>query len=125
MKIKIRKTDSIFSLQVRAKAGWLCESCGDGYGNNPQGLHASHYWGRGRENTRFDFDNCMALCFYCHMHLGHGDRRDEYTELMIKKLGNKGFKELKVRAFMYKKRDDKLVMLALSQGNNKTSTPLS
>lgn len=118
MKIKIRKVDTLFSNQVRERANWKFESCHKDYRNNRQGLHCSHYFGRGRENTRFDFDNCMALCMYCHLQLGHGDRREEYTELMIKRLGNKGFKNLKIRAYQFKKKDDKLISLWLNKNGN-------
>jgi len=53
-KIKIRKADSLFSNYIRRRADWKCEACGKDYLTNKQGLHCSHYWGRGRENTRFD-----------------------------------------------------------------------
>ena len=69
----------------------------------------SHYWGRGRENTRFDEDNCISLCSLpCHQSWGHGDGREEYTEFMKKRLGKKGFEDLMLRAHIYKKKDDQM-----------------
>jgi hypothetical protein len=34
------------------------------------GLHCSHYHGRGKWATRFDPDNCRALCYGCHSYVG-------------------------------------------------------
>ncbi len=115
MRIKIRPADTLFSNFVRERAGWRCEYCFKDYSDNPKGLHCSHYWGRGRENTRFDSENCVALCFYHHNKLGHGDDRDFYTEFMVKRLGQKGFNNLKVRAFQYCKKDDKLALMYIKQ----------
>ncbi len=109
-KTKLRKTDKMFSLLIRERDGWRCRACGDkskNYGCNRQGLHCSHYYSRGRENTRFDFDNCIALCTYHHNQWGHGEERGDYTEYMIERLGQRGFVDLKERANTYKKRNDK------------------
>jgi hypothetical protein len=76
-----------------------------------QGLHNSHYWGRARESTRFEPDNCIALCYGCHRIWGHGDGRDEYTAFMKKKLGEKRWKTLMLQANAYQKKDDKLMTL--------------
>ncbi len=113
MKIKIRRADKLFSDYIRTRDKWICQNCG----NKPdkQGLHCSHYWGRGRESTRFEPDNCISLCFYCHLKLGHGDGRDRYRMLMIKRLGEKRFKSLEIQAETYKKKDDTLVILWLKQ----------
>ena len=39
---------------------------------------------------------------------GHGDGRGDYVAFMKKRLGDKGYDLLQVRAYAYKKRDDKL-----------------
>ena len=119
LKTKERKTDTKFSRYVRTRDGWRCIACGDNskdYSENKRGLHCSHYWGRGHENTRFDPENCIALCWYHHKFgWGHGDGRNEYTSYMRKKLGDKGFDLLDVRAHTYKKRDDKLDEIIIKQ----------
>lgn len=46
----------------------------------------------------------------CHMRWG-GDYRDEYTEFKKKQLGEKGFKDLMVRAHTYAKKDRKLALM--------------
>lgn len=110
-KTKIDPTDQLFSLYIREKADWKCEYCHKDCSTNHRGIHTSHYWGRGRENTRYDPENSNAFCFHCHMRLGHGDGRDEYRAFKIKQLGEKGFKDLEIRAHQYKKKDRKLSYL--------------
>ena len=108
---KIDKADKMFSLYIRTRAKWKCEYCGKDYTSNHQGLHTSHYFSRAKESTRFDPANCIALCTYHHHYLGHGDGRDEYKELMIKRLGKKGFQSLTVEAMTVKKRDRKMAYI--------------
>ncbi len=112
MNIKLRPADVKFSLYIRYRDGWKCCFCKKQYYPPTQGLQNSHFWGRARENTRFDPDNCDALCFSCHQFLG-GDGREEYIAFKKKQLGDKGYTDLKIRAFTYKKKDDKLVLLWL------------
>lgn len=115
MKIKLRSTDTLFSKIVRTRDGWKCQRCGNQFTPPTSGLHCSHYFGRGRENTRFDLDNCIALCYGCHRLWGHGDLRDEYTAYMKRKLGEVGFQNLQIRSNLYKHRDDKADMIWLKQ----------
>ena|SRR3990167_286321 len=113
MKIKIRPADKLFSEYIRRRDKWTCQNCLRK--PDKQGLHCSHYWSRGRESVRFEPDNCLSLCFYCHLKLGHGDGRDGYRELMIRRLGEKRFKSLEIQANTYRKKDDKLIILFLKQ----------
>lgn len=105
-KIKIRKTDTLFSLYIRRRDNWTCCRCHKKYKEGNRALNNSHYWSRGHESTRFDPENCDAICFGCHNLWGHGDERDLYKKFKIKQLGEEGFKILDVRAHTYKKRDD-------------------
>jgi len=66
--------DYWFSMCVRERANWTCESCGKHYEPwvgvkgemaNP-GLHASHFIGRANYSVRFDPLNVDAHCAYCH-----------------------------------------------------------
>jgi hypothetical protein len=67
------------------------------------------------------------LCFSGHQYLG-GDGREEYIEFKKKQLGEEGYKKLKLRAFAYRKKDDKLALIAIKQlmndltGNHTRST---
>jgi len=112
MKVKLRPTDTAFSNYIRERDNWTCQRCRTKYDKysteDRQGLHNSHYWGRGHEGTRFEVDNCIALCYGCHRLWGHGDQRDQYKDYTIRKLGEARFKSLMVQAHTYKKRDDKM-----------------
>jgi hypothetical protein len=112
---KIDPADKYFSEYIRKKANWKCEYCKKDYSDNHQGLHCSHYWSRIHESTRYDPDNCMALCFYHHQILGHGEGRDEYKRIMIKKLGEKGFQQLTIRANQIVKKDRIMSLLIAKQ----------
>lgn len=112
-KVKLRKTDRLYTQHIRIRDQYICQRCGRVYPDGGRGLHTSHYWGRGRENTRFDEDNCIALCFGCHQLWGHGDGRGEYMSFMRKKLGEKGYDLLEFRAHLYKKRDDAADLIIL------------
>ena len=107
--MKIRKSDRLFRKYILRRDSYTCQRCGREYPeDNCQGLHVSHYWGRGRENTRHDPDNGILLCFGCHQLWGHGDLRQKYTDFMVNKLGQEGFDRLAVQAYTFKKRDDYL-----------------
>ena len=69
--VKIRPADSAFSKCIRERAGWTCERCSTKTPDDKRmGLHCSHFHGRGKWATRFDPDNCEALCYGCHAYLG-------------------------------------------------------
>jgi len=68
MGIKITPADSWFSKCIRLRASWKCENCHKQYDSSSCGLHCSHFHGRGTWSTRFDPDNCEALCYSCHMY---------------------------------------------------------
>jgi len=116
-KVKLRKTDRLFRKYILKRDNYTCQRCGHKYNpsDNLQGLHVSHYWGRGRENTRFDPENCLLLCFNCHRIWGHGDGRQGYTDFMKQRLGEQGFLMLEIRAHQYQKRDDILMEIYITQ----------
>jgi 5-methylcytosine-specific restriction endonuclease McrA len=114
MKIKRRPTDILFSKYIRKRDNYTCQRCGKMYSDGGKGLHCSHYHSRSHENTRFDPENCIALCFGCH-HLWGGDLKDDYTAFMKEKLGDKAFDYLRIRANTYKKKDNSLDMLGIKE----------
>ncbi len=117
MKITERKTDKLFRKYIRKRDNYTCQRCRKEY--DPQhcrGLQVSHYWSRSRENTRFDPENCILLCYGCHQfQWGHGDGRQEYTDFMKQKLGEDRFNWLDVRAHTTKKRDDAMDMVVIKE----------
>jgi hypothetical protein len=114
VRIKLDKADKVFSLFIRLRDG-RCKRCGkagspDKEGRNVAGLECSHYFGRGRESTRFDEENADALCFGCHKIWGSDDK-EEYRNFKIKQLGEDGFQRLNVRQMTLQKKDRKMAYL--------------
>ena len=89
--------------------------------DNCRNLGVSHYHSRRNENTRFDDDNCMALCSIpCHQKWGAEDR-EEYTAFMKERLGEDGYQNLLIRKQIIKKRDDqgdRIYLKQLMEGTN-------
>lgn len=111
MRIKIDKADSIFSKYIRIRDGQCvrCKKLGEGE-EGIDGLQNSHYFGRGRESTRFDPLNCDTLCYGCHQTWGSDDK-EGYREFKIKQLGIKRFNALRVRAALKGRKDRKLALI--------------
>ncbi len=103
--IKIDKADQKFSEYIRRRDK-ICQRCWkSGHGDyGIVGLQNSHYFGRGRESTRFDPENCDALCAYCHQEWGSTDR-EAYRDFKIKQLGAEVFEDLRIRSGMYQRKD--------------------
>ena len=109
MKIRIYPEDAIFSKYVRTRDKWICQRCGAQHEEGSQGLHCSHFWGRGKWTTRFDDDNCSSICFGCHNYF-HANP-EEHRKWKLKQLGEKRFKNLMIRANMIGKKDHKLALI--------------
>lgn len=117
MRIKLDPADVAFSHYVRLRDK-SCQRCHSPVEVNDKGLPVSHtnshYFGRAREGTRFDPDNCDTLCMACHR-IWASDDREAYREFKIKQLGEDGFTALRVRANTYKKRDRAMSLLIAKQ----------
>lgn len=125
-RMKTDVADALFSRWIRNRDKWTCQRCHKVYpssGPESAGLHNSHYWGRGKESTRFEPDNCDALCMGCHM-VWEKDERDQYKAFKIKQLGQKRFDSLMLQHNQYKKKDRKMERMiwrqALKDQNEKT-----
>ena len=102
----LKKTDAAYSLKIR-KRDKHCQ-----YPNctSTKGLQNSHYHGRAIKSTRFDDDNCIALCYWHHfasklLGFEYQKQRKEvhgydgqYTLFMRSRLGSKRFAALDRRA---------------------------
>ena len=101
-KIKLDSLDRMFSLIVRKRADGKCEYCGQ-----VKKLQCAHFIGRRYRNTRWEFDNCVALCFSCHnwMH----DFPSDCDEFFTQRLGSKRVEELQIQARTYNKVDKEAV----------------
>jgi len=94
---------TIFSKYIRKRDNYTCQRCGAVHDPSSRGLHASHYFGRGGYSTRYDPDNCVALCYGCHKYWDE-QNRPEYTDFKTKQLGQERYDELVYRANHIKKR---------------------
>lgn len=111
MKIKRDKRDILFSELIRERDG-KCMFCG-----KEGRLECSHFWGRGNKGTRFDPQNCEALCFRCHM-LNEGNKQGYYREYKLRTLGEEEYKKLEERAkgfARYGKREKEIVYQHLKE----------
>ena len=109
MRIKIDPADKKFSAYIRVRDDWTCQRCHKQYVRGEAGIQNSHFWGRGKETTRFDPDNCDALCFGCHQHF-HSNPK-EYHDWKLKQLGEEKFKLLEIKARTHGKKDRKLALI--------------
>jgi hypothetical protein len=112
-KIKLDPADIVFSQWVRLNS-MQCVRCHSTVKLNNKGLpishQASHYFGRGRENTRFEPDNVDCLCGGCHQIWGSTDR-EAYRVFKLKQLGQKRYDSLTVQANTYCKKDRELMKI--------------
>lgn len=85
-RIRIDPLDKLFSEFIRRRDGF-CQRC---WGHRGwKNLQCSHYIKRRFRATRWDEDNCCALCFGCHQYLE--ERPEEHKEFMIMRLGEQKF----------------------------------
>ncbi len=97
MKIRIDPLDSLFSLYIRARAGWKCERCGKFYPEGErQGLDCSHFVGRAHKGTRWAEDNAAAHCRGCHQHLGANPIL--FVDWILNYMGGQRYAALRARA---------------------------
>ena len=110
-KTKIDASDTLFSKLVRRRDK-NCQVCGRL--GIIDVLECSHFWGRRFEGTRFDFDNCDALCRSCHakFETEKGEGR-AYWNWKLQRLGPSRFDALNLKAHTYCKKDRKMVLIVL------------
>src|SRR3990167_9320225 len=108
--IKRRPSDILFSKYIRGRDKWRCTRCKKQFEENAPNLHNSHFWMRKFESTRFDPENCDAMCSFCHKHLESNP--GEYSDIKKKQLGERDYNYLAIRAnATFKKRDDAMDLL--------------
>lgn len=114
--IKRTAADKWFSDYIRARDNWTCQRCGTKFkpyeegGDNLglKGLDNAHCFARGHNMTRFEPDNCMALCYGCHSYMDSNG--EEKKEFFAERIGEERLQELRVMSKIpYKnvKRDQK------------------
>lgn len=109
-KIKIRKSDRLFSEYIRRRDGhcvyrFKCL----GQPIDWKELQCSHWQKRRHEGTRFDPNNCDAVCAACHNYVENTvEGKRALDDFKLRQLGEKEHNLVILRRHTYKKRDDKL-----------------
>ena len=86
--------DILFTRYIKLLSGGYCKRCKKYLGIKSRGLHCAHWQSRGKWTTRFERDNCQALCYGCHRYL---DKRTlEKDEFFFEILGTKRAQEIAV-----------------------------
>lgn len=114
MKIRIDSLDVLFSKVIRSRANNQCQRCLKW--KEFKELQCAHCWGRRKKSVRWDIDNALALCFWCHRQIDSEDP-DAKKELFTKYLGSEGYKKLGQRAnwtAQYKP-DTKIIKIYLTE----------
>jgi hypothetical protein len=74
----------------------FCVKCGE------PTRDAHHIFGKRALSTRWDLDNGLGLCAFCHVFDRYGFEQNPYLkenmDIVIGRLGEKGFEELQKRA---------------------------
>ena len=91
--IKLSALDVQFSKFIRLRDGLTCQRCKKQYVAGDRGLHCSHFIGRANHQTRFDPENCDALCWGCHQYF-ETHKASAYRDWKIEQLGQERFDAL-------------------------------
>lgn len=87
------RADAEFSKWIRNRDK-VCMRCG-----TTKNLTCSHFWVRQHSATRYDPDNCVAVCWMpCHKYHWEKEKHGDYRDFMLKRLGEEKYKELEKRA---------------------------
>jgi len=113
MKIRTSPLDRLFSRYIRLRDKGICQRCGK-YKGLTQGLDCAHYHSRRKGNTKYDEDNCLALCSPgCHQYFEENPK--EFDQFMLYRLGQERYDMLEHRARQVGKPDKKAIELYLKQ----------
>lgn len=101
--------DAQFSKWIRERD----KTCQYPYCNKTDGLDCSHFHLRSNSATRYDPDNCIALCRIHHQQLEvpTPTKNAAYVALMLARLGSERFESLRVKAQGIYKRTQAIIDL--------------
>ena|SRR3990167_9235510 len=112
-KIKIDLADRLFSQWIRTRDDWTCQRCLKRYTPPTSALHCSHFYGRGKESTRFEPLNADALCYGCHSYFT--SHPAEHYAWQVERKGQDTVDRLLLISNTYKKKDRKLEAMLWKQ----------
>lgn len=101
--------DILFSKYIRTRDKWTCQRCFKEYKPPTKALDCSHYHGRAKKSVRFDEMNCCTQCRGCHSWLTA--HPEEHRNFVIKRIGQKQFDLLMIRANTSKRPDIELLKI--------------
>lgn len=88
-----KKADVEFSKWIRNRDG-RCMRCG-----TINNLTCSHFWVRQHSATRYDPDNCVAVCWMpCHKYHWEKEKQGDYRTFMLNRLGKEKYEELEKKS---------------------------
>lgn len=105
-----KQADILWSEVIRLRDKYKCQHPGC----SRAGVQAHHIFGRGYNNTRHDIQNGILLCKYHHKFWAHG-KPEEFRDFITKRLGEKTYEELKIRAYSLAKPDYKMAIVVLEE----------
>src|SRR5512142_2695553 len=101
---KLDALDREFSFLVRTLAQWKCARCKRQFSKSEPFLTCSHFHRRANKSTRYDLENCSALCWHCHSYLDAHPA--EHAAWKVAQIGHERFEMLKRRANKIQKVDE-------------------
>ena len=108
-KIKTDPIMKLWSQGIRTRDGNKCQLCGTTKGV----MHAHHFIGRRKAQTKYLTENGICLCFVCHNEVG--DYSNVNEELFIKTVGSERKEELEVLSRIIGRKLDKETIKASLQ----------
>lgn len=106
--------DALFSRYIRTRDRWTCQRCGKVYPPPTTALHCAHVFSRGKQSTRFDPMNAVALCYGCHRFMDQ-HKESNFFPWHSRRIGIGFFDQLMVRAHTPRKPDRIMISLWLKQ----------
>lgn len=89
----IKEMDTMWSRAVKEKDFYTCLVPGCERAD----IQSHHIFSRKNHSTRWDLDNGVCLCKGHHLFFAHQEY-EKFRDLVIEKMGNKGFLKLKAKA---------------------------
>jgi hypothetical protein len=89
---RTKRLDALWRDAIRARDGVCCRYC-----RKNVGTATHHIFSRRHKATRWDPQNGILLCFYCHIRLAHEDP-EIFREFLLRWFPPGQFEKLKMRA---------------------------
>lgn len=111
--IKRDSLDAIFSDVIRESHDWTCVNCNREFPERKgQDIHASHFYSRQFNATRWFPDNAVALCGRCHDFVGkHPDAHTDLIRSLLGAVRYQCLKDRKQRIYRYRPADKKAMRM--------------